>query len=1151
MNTQHTPFVHLHNHTEYSFLDGAIKIKNLVAKAKSFGMPALAITDHGGMFGCIEFFTTCMKEGVKPVLGFEAYVAPQSRTDRNRSSGEENYHHLILLARDQQGYRNLMRLSSIGYLEGFYYKPRIDMEVLRQYGSGIIATSACVAGAIPRMLLDGKRDRAKQLAAEYLKIFGDGNFYFELQDHGLREEKESMGQLIDLGNEMGIPFIVANDAHYLEKEDASSHEILLCIQTQTTIDDPGRFRFNSDQIYFKSPEEMAVLFPSVEGAMANTVDIANRCNVDPIEKVKQIARPGCPAGYASEAEYLAALAKKGLAGKFAHVTQGIEERLAFELGVIIKMGFDGYFLAVRDFVLAAKDKGIMTGCRGSAAGSLVAYALGITDVDPIRFELLFERFLNPERVSMPDADIDFADRDREKVIEYVIGKYGAENVCQIINFGRMKAKMVVKDVARVMGIIPAEAQRLANMVTEKDLARSIETNSELARLIESDSKYKELFRHAKVLEGLVRQAGMHAAGVVIAPKPVVNWAPLFKQPGEGNHPVMTQYDMKYVEDAGLIKMDFLGLITLTILQDAIRYVRKNHGVSIDLWKLPDRDPKTYDLLGRGDTVAVFQFESQGMQDNLRKLKPDNIEDLIAMNALYRPGPIDQIPTYIHRKHGREPVDCQHDLLKDILGGTYGVFVYQEQVMRTSRIMGGFSMGQADNLRKAMSKKKMDEIDKMRQMFVEGAKSRSVDPGVADAIYTRMAKFGEYGFNKAHSTVYAHVAYQCAYLKANYPLEFMTANLSAVLSDAEELLKIKSEAERMGIRILPPDVNGSEIDCAIDEGRIRLGLGAIKNVGKAAEIIIAAREAKGPFKSLFDLCERVDLRLVNKKCLESLVSGGALDSLKGTRAKLFAAIDRAVEYGNGRQRERESGQTSLFGVGEGAALIATPEPELPDVPAWPYHELLAKEKDVLNFYVSGHPLDKYKDEIRGFSSFTLNAEDLGRARNSQQVIVGGLITSFKTHIQKNGKQMAFCELEDFDGTVEMIVFAEPFEKFGHLLAPNVMIMVKGQISLREGETKPKIMADQILSLSEARERLARSVHIKVRTQGLESDLLRDISSDCLKTPGECSLIIHLHTQENNEYRIRSKKIKVNPAADTITGLRNRVGEQNVWLSRAAA
>jgi DNA polymerase-3 subunit alpha len=1141
-------FVHLHNHTEYSFLDGAIRIKSLVERAKEFGMPALAVTDHGGLFGAVEFYNACLKEGIKPIIGFEAYVAPRSRTDKTKI-GDENYHHLILLARTTEGYKNLMKLSSIGYLEGFYYRPRIDMEVLRRHSAGIIATSACVAGAIPRALLAGDTARAQKLTEEYIDIFGKENFFFELQNHGIDKELVAFDELIKLGRRMNVPFIVANDAHYLNKEDARSHEVLLCIGTQSTLDDPSRYRFGSDQIYFKSPVEMAQLFPDMPEALTNTVEIAERCSVE-IKAPAQLPKTKVPDGYASEADYLTQMAKAGLKDKYSRITPGIQERLDYELGVICKMGFEGYFLIVSDFVAAAKREGVMTGCRGSAAGSLVAYSVGITDVDPIRFELLFERFLNPERIDMPDADIDFADRDRHKIIDYVIDRYGRESVCQIITYGRMKGKSVVRDVARVMGIPIAEAGRLAGMVTEKDLEKSIAGNGELAAAIKSNPKYAELFRHARALEGLNRQPSMHAGGVIIAPGPVVNWSPLFKQPDADE--VMTQFDMNDVKEVGLIKMDFLGLITLTILQDSIDLIKKNHGVGIELWRLPDGDKDTCALFGRGETVGVFQFESQGMQDNLRKLKPEGIDDLIAMNALYRPGPMEDIPVYIHRKHGREKVEYKHPMLEDILKITYGVITYQEQVMRIAQVMGGFTLGQADILRKAMGKKDSEKMEAMRKKFMEGAQKHKVDAKIAQEIFDRMAKFAEYGFNKAHATVYAHVAYQCAYLKAHYPIEFLTANLSSVLDKKDDLLIIKNEAERMGIKILPPDINISDYACSIDEGRIRLGLGTIKNVGKAAEKILEARKQKGKFSSLFDLCASVDLHLVNKKALESLVYAGALDSLKGSRANLFASIDAAIDFGNSSQKDRLSGQTSLFETGEkGAQDSARPEPPLSAVEAWPYNELLAKEKEVLNFYVSGHPLERFVDEVKGFTDISLGAESLEKVREGSALTVGGIITAVKTHMQRDGRPMAFLEIEDFDGSMELLAFGEAYEKFRHLLAPDAMILVRGSVSMREGDKKPKLRVDNVIALSETREKLTKSVHVRLKTQGLEDSFVKELYDECGKAAGDCSLVIHLRTQEENEYRIKARNVTVSAAKETIELLRNRLGKENVWLSKIAA
>ncbi|MBD3390767.1 MAG: DNA polymerase III subunit alpha [Chitinivibrionales bacterium] len=1145
-------FVHLHNHTEYSFLDGAMRIEHMVKRAREWGMPALAITDHGGLFGAVEFYDTCVAQGIKPILGFEAYVAPRSRTDRSSGKDERNYNHLLLLARNEEGWKNLMRLSTIGYLEGFYYKPRIDTEVLREHARGLVGTSACVAGAIPRAILAGDRERAKAITEEYLSVFEEGNFYFELQNHGIDEEIVAFDEMIKLGNELGVPFIVANDAHYLAKEDAASHEVLLCLQTQSTLSNPNHYRFSSDEIYFKSPQEMAKLFPDLPEALSNTVAIAEQCSVN-IKAKPQLPVPDVPGGFESPADYLRELARKGLADKYAEVTPALEERLDFELKVICSMGYAGYFLIVRDFVQATRDKGIMVNTRGSASGSLVGHAIGISMIDPIKYDLLFERFLNPERVSMPDIDVDFPDEDRYQVIDYVVSKYGRESVCQIINYGRMKAKMAVRDVARVLEIPIPEADALSKQITEDTLEKSLQANGELARTVSANPRYQELFKHARAIEGLARQAGMHAGGVIIAPGPVVKWSPLFKQPSHDS--VMTQFDMNFVEKVGLIKMDFLGLRTFTLLQETLRLIKQYHGASIDLWQLEDGDRETYELFGRGETTGVFQFESQGMQDYLRKLKPTSIEDIIAMAALYRPGPMKNIDSFIHRKHGKEKVVYPHPMLKEILDVTYGVIVYQEQVMRIAQSMAGFSLGQADVLRKAMGKKQAETMEETGKEFVEAAVKRGIDRKAAQDVFGLMEKFAMYGFPKGHATSYAHVSYFGAYLKAHYPIEYMTANLTSWIGNQDQFLVMKNEAERMGIQLLPPDVNRSEHKCSIDNGSIRLGLAAIKNVGKATTSILEARAEKGTFSSMFDLCRSVDLRLVNKKCLESLVCAGALDSLPGTRARKFAAVDMAIDFASGFQKDRITGQTDLFRGGNGGAPdndagFEIPEPSLPDVPPWPYNELLVREKSVLNYYVSGHPLNAYRDEVRGFASLKLDPDSLRTVGDGKTVTTGGTITSLRTHMQRDGRPMAFMEIEDFDGTIELIAFGDAYEQYRHLLAVDTMVLVKGTV-MQEDERQAKIRVEKVMPLSDTREKLTAAVHIRMRTQGLEEELIREIVEQCRSASGSSKLIIHLVTREENEFRVRSKAVTVAPHKDMVERLREKLGRDNVWLSRGAA
>ncbi|MDR2728271.1 MAG: DNA polymerase III subunit alpha, partial [Chitinispirillales bacterium] len=1114
-------FVSLHNHTEYSFLDGAIKINDLIKKAKEFEMEAVAITDHGGLFGAVEFYYACKKAKIKPILGFEAYVAPGSRTEKSQSSNERNYSHLILLAENNTGWKNLMNLSTIGYIEGFYYKPRIDMESLRRYSEGIIATSACIAGAIPRAIADGDIDKARKLTEEYLSIFGKGNFYFELQDHGIDEEKIAMEGLIKLGREMGVPFITANDAHYLRHEDAPSHEVLLCIQTQTTMDDPRRYKFSTDQVYFKSPQEMEKLFPDIPEAMTNTLEIAARCNVD-ISVKPQLPSVDVPPQFENPENYLSHLARKGLKEKYADVTPELEERLEFELKVINEMGFTGYFLIVRDFIQAAQERDILVGCRGSAAGSLVVYALGIAEVDPIKYDLIFERFLNPERISMPDADIDFADRDRSKVIDYVVDKYGRDKVCQIINFGTMKAKMVVKDVARAMGLSVGESNKLSAMISEDTIKKSmgitvkevkdgklklkeketpplstiiandtfrdyVDGDNELANAISGSPLYQELFRHAAVLEGLTRQPGMHAAGVIIAPSEVRNWAPLFKPSNKDD--IMTQFDMNYVESVGLVKMDFLGLRTLTVLQEALRLIKKYHGKEFNLWKLPEDDKKSFALLGSGETTGIFQFESGGMKEYLRKLKPTCIEDLIAMVALYRPGPMANIDMFINRKHGKEKIEYPHKMLEEILNVTYGVIIYQEQVMRIAQVMGKFSLGQADILRKAMGKKNADVMREMGEKFVEGAVSQNINKKTASEVYELMSKFAEYGFNKAHAAVYAHLSYQSAYLKAHFPLEYMTAYLGAYLGDMDEFLKMRNEAERMGIKMLPPDVNKSDSEFSIDNGSIRIGMAAVKNVGKAAALIIEAREERGKFSSIFDLCKSVDTRIVNKKALESLVYAGALDGFGPSRSRHEAAVAAAIDYANSFQKERASGQVNLFDVfneDDKSSAAAAPEPVVPEVSPWPLNVMLQKEKEMFGFYASGHPLEQFTDEINGFSTVNIGSETFKEMKNGAEVTIGGMITSIKKITTKNGKEMGFFTLETFEGTVELIAFSEIYEKFKELLTAEAMILIHGK--LNRDDRGVKINLDNCIALNEAREKLSRSVHLRISTNRLDENFI---------------------------------------------------------------
>jgi len=818
-------FVSLHNHTEYSFLDSTIRVKGLVRKAKEFGMPAVAITDHGGLFGAVAFFLECKKAGIKPILGFEAYVAPYSRKDKMSSS----YSHLVLLAKNNVGWKNLMRLSSIGYLEGFHNRPRIDMEVLRQYGDGIIATSACVAGAIPQAVLRGDIDKAKKLTEEYISIFGKENFYFELQDDGTTEVRTASEGLIKLGREMGVPFIVTNDTHYLNADEALSHEMLLCIKTRTTMDDPKRMRFGNGQIYFKSPEEMAKLFPDVPEAMTNTLEIAERCDVD-IAAAPQLPIAKVPDGFKDQADYLSYLARNGLKERYETVTPELEAQLEYELGVINGANFAGYFLMVQDLVRKAKEMDVMVRCRGAAVGSLVVYSIGISDADPIKFDLVFECFLNPERISRPEIEMDIADRDKCKLINYLVEKYGWDAVCRTTCFCPMTARAIVMDVAEVNGFSKSESKTISALITDdmlKTAAMTASTDNSadksvlrntavLEGLIHDNSSYKNIFRHAAVLEGLIRFPFTHSCGVIIALGEIVNWVPLFKGPFPSLEQIVTQFDKNHLEKIGLINMNFLGLRNLTIIQDAQRLVKKYHGIDIDLRKLPDGDQKTLDIFDSGETTGIFQFESDGIKDCLRKLKPSGIEDLIAMTALYRPKNMDHIDMFIDRKHGKEKIEYPHPCLEKILGVTYGVIVYNEQVMRIAQVMGKFTMGQANILCNAIRKKQTAEMEEMGGKFIEGAVSQGIDKTVAKEVYDLLVKFAGCSFLRAQAVAYAHISYQAAYLKARYPSEYITAYIGAYFESTSEVSRMKNEAERMGVSLLPPDESKCDYDNTINK-----------------------------------------------------------------------------------------------------------------------------------------------------------------------------------------------------------------------------------------------------------------------------------------------------------------------------------------------
>jgi DNA polymerase-3 subunit alpha len=1051
-------FVHLHVHTEYSLLDGAARIDKVVEKAHKLGMPAVAITDHGNLYGVIDFYKAARQKGIKPIIGCEVYVAPRGRWQKEPGRDDTRFH-LVLLAKNMQGYLNLMQLVTAGYLEGFYYKPRVDREILEKYKEGLIALSACQAGEIPRLLLAGEEEKAWQTACWYRDTFGPDNFYLELQEHGLPEQKGLNRKLLELGGETGIPLVVSNDVHYLEQEDARAHDVLLCIQTGKSVEDENRLKFEGNEFYFKDEEEMRAVFSDFPAEVfENTVKIADRIELEFSFGQMHLPPYAIPSSYENAGEYLKALCEQGLKEKFPCVTPEIEERLDYELRIINQMGYAGYFLIVWDFVRFAHEHGILVGPgRGSAAGSLVAYTLSITNINPLRYGLLFERFLNPERVSMPDIDIDFCYERRDEVIRYVVEKYGEDRVAQIATFGTMAARLAVRDVGRALNISYGETDRLAKMIPFEagmTIDKALEMNKDLLELYRSEPRYRLLLDTSRALEGLPRHASTHAAGVVIAGRPLVEHVPLQKV---ADNVVVTQFPMNTLEELGLLKMDFLGLRTLTIMGETIRQInaRRNEGEKITLETIPLDDALTYKLLSQGETAGVFQLESSGMRSALRDLKPSKFEDIIAVVALYRPGPMEQIPVFVESKHGLRPIKYLHPDLEPILKETYGVIVYQEQIMEIAAKMAGFTLGQADLLRRAIGKKKREILDEQRVIFIQGLEKKDYTKKLGEELYDLIVKFASYGFNKSHAAAYALIAYQTAYLKANHPLEFMAALLTGVMSSSEKIALYIADCRRQGIEILPPDVNESDVNfTAVGHNRIRFGLAAVKNVGKGAiETIMETRQKEGKFDGLYDFCCKVDLRTCNRKVLESLIKSGAFDSLGGKRAQYLNILEKALAYGQQAQKDRLNGQISMFAyLSAGQSSTQAPQDDLPDLAEFSPREKLALEKEMVGLYISGHPLDQYcsiLENLRGIVPIGALTE-VGDRRN---VSIVGMISSQRVIYTKKGRPMSFLQVEDLTGEVEVVVFSDLFEKYQEDLQEDRVVLLQGQTDYKEeGEVK---------------------------------------------------------------------------------------------------
>jgi DNA polymerase-3 subunit alpha len=1062
-----SPFVHLHLHTQYSLLDGAIRFDDLIYKTRAHNMPAVAITDHGNMFGAAEFYLQCKKYDVKPLIGCELYLAPDSRFSRDAKGISEAAYHLILLCENMEGYRNLSFLSSAGYKEGFYYRPRIDRELLSGHSEGLIALSACLKGEVAMQCGRGRMEDAVDTARWYSELFPD-RYYIELQENTLPEQDTVNKRLMEVATELKIPLVATNDCHYLNREDARAHEVLLCIQTGKTMSDPTHMKFSADEFYVKSPEEMTAAFSYAPEAISNTLVIADRCNLELAVDGKTYHFPNFdPPEGKNHDDTLKELATEGLKermttilAKYPDMTleqqQSYFDRLALELACISDMKFPAYFLIVSDFIRWAKDRGIPVGPgRGSAAGSLVAYAIRITDLDPLPYTLLFERFLNPERISMPDIDVDFCQDRRGEVIQYMVEKYGRDRVCQIITFGTMKAKAAVRDVGRALNMNYGDVDRIAKLIPDDlniTLSEALLKEPLLGEMSGVDPQVKELLDTALCLEGLTRHASTHAAAVVVAPEPLEEFLPVYKDQKTGS--INTQYSMKYVELVGLVKFDFLGLKNLTVIENAVKLVREGKDPLFDITTLRDDDLASYDLISAGNTTGIFQLESSGIKEMLVKLKPSCFEDVIAAVALYRPGPLESgmVKDFIECKHGRQKVVYELPQLEPILKDTYGVIVYQEQVMQIARLLAGYSLGQADLLRRAMGKKDAYVMAKEKIPFLEGAAKQGVDPKKAEAIFDLMAKFAAYGFNKSHSAAYALIAYQTAFLKAHYPVEFMAALLTCDMDNTDKVVKNISDCRGQGVDVLPPDINASGLSFTVVGTSMRFGLGAVKNVGAGAiEAILEARKA-GPFKSLYDFCELVDLRRVNKRVIESLIKCGAFDSTSATRASLMEGLEAAASYGQKIQEERTSEQVSLFGIEEVVRGNGNGGMKLPVVPEWHDKEKLAFEKESLGFLITGHPLDRYIDDIRRLSNSEI--ANLVELPDSSEVRICGIVSAFKEITTKKGDRMGFVTVEDLSGSVEITVFSDIYSTSSSLLKSDEPLFIIGK--LEKGEKGCKVL-----------------------------------------------------------------------------------------------
>lgn len=1145
-------FVHLHVHTEYSLLDGACRIKDLVGQAARLGMPALAITDHGNLFGAIEFYQACRKAGIKPLIGCEVYMAPGDRMDRTpTANGKDPNHHFLLLARNLTGYRNLLKLVSAAHLESHYFKPRIDRALLARYREGLIGTSACLKSDIATALRQGRERDAGRLIGEYREIFEKDCFFLEVHHHGLEEESRVREAYRGFSRQMGIPLVAANDVHYVRAEDARAHEILLCIQTGAKLTDEKRMRYPCNEFYLKDAAAMRALFADLPEACDQTLAIAEMCDLQ-----LEFGRNNYPAYPPPEGktreQYLRELCAEGMRRRYGQRAEDPElvQRLEYELGVIERMGFVSYFLITWDFIHYAKTNGIPVGPgRGSAAGSLVAYVLGITELCPIRYKLLFERFLNPERVSPPDVDVDFCQSRREEVIQYVQRKYGERSVAQIVTFGTLGAKMAVRDVARVMGLSFGEASRIADQIPKDPkitIEKALEANPEFRRMFEEDEQAREVIETARKLEGMVRQTGMHAAGVVIAEGDLTDSIPLTR---DESGSVLTQFEMEPLTELGMLKMDFLGLKTLTVIQDCFDFIEQSTGKKLRTEDIPQDDRRTFDLLNKAQNIGVFQVESPGMRRTCLSFNIESIDDIIALIALYRPGPMDLIPDYIRRKKGLEKFDYLHPLLEQVSAETYGILIYQEQVMAAAQVLAGYSLGDADLLRRAMGKKKPEEMEKQRARFIQGCADKNQIPRkLAEEIFALLEKFAGYGFNKSHSAAYGLISYHTAYLKANYPVEFMAALLCNELDNTDKIALFVDEAHNMGIKILPPSVNESGLKFTVRDRTIRYGLAAIKNVGSsAAEAIVAGRK-EGPYVSMADFCRRVEFRAINRKTIESLVKAGAFDGLGANRATLMAEIEQGLSEASSLARDRESGQAMLLDLGATSSRVREGAPGAAALPEWPMRERLQYEKELLGFYITGHPADEFEQDLRAFRGVSL--AEIEEEPDGSVLTVSGLVMSKEVRLSKKDQRpWAVVQIEDRTGRMEILVWSDDYQKIGNDLLEGQPVVVCGPLERRDDD-RPRLMPQVVLTLEEALRTQVRDVFVFLPRESCREEVFRRIAEVVVRHRGDRPLCLIVPGPRRGQAILEAgEKFRVACSAELLRELREVMGQPDLVRVRA--